>query len=226
MVRALLRGFVKMERTMGGFGSGRPRSSHTGIVEGVQSIDVNQLHRRGALRPGLLVTLHQGEKVAIKMITESDRVNLFYRVRTDDYSREVTETVRLVRVPCRLGGTRPYFVCPGMVTGEGGGRTACERRVAKLYFAGCDFLCRDCAQLAYASQSYDRLSRSVRRAGKIRQRLGGDPDIAAPFPPKPKGMWRRTYERWRAGVFEAEEAVDEAFTGHFERLLARDKPKV
>jgi hypothetical protein len=28
------------------------------------------------------------------------------------------------------------------------------------------------------------------------------------------------------GVFEAEEAVDEAFTGHFERLLARHKPKV
>jgi hypothetical protein len=212
---------------MGGFGSGRPRSSHFGTVEGVPAIDVNRLQRSGALRPGLVVTLHHGEKVAIKMITESDRVNLFYRVRTDDYSRQVTGTVRVVRVRCRLGGTRPYFVCPGMVTGAGGRRTACERRVAKLYFAGCDFLCRQCAQLAYASQSEDRLSRSFRRAGKIRQRLGGDPDIAAPFPPKPKGMWRRTYERWRAGVFEAEEAVDEAFRGYFERwLAAQHKSKV
>jgi hypothetical protein len=203
MVRPLLRGFVKMERRMGGFGSGRPRSSHFGTVEGVPAIDVNRLHRSGALRPGLLVTLqstHDGEKVnSIYLVTGRDRVNLSYHVRNDDGWREIIETVRMVRVPCRLGGTRPYFVCPGVVAAACGHRADCARRVAKLYFTGADFLCRECAKLAYASQSEDRLSRSTRRAGKIRQRLGGDPDIAAPFPPKPKGMWRRTYERWRAG---------------------------
>ena len=26
-------------------------------------------------------------------------------------------TVRIVRVPCRFGGTRPYFICPGVVNG-------------------------------------------------------------------------------------------------------------
>ena len=51
---------------MGGLGSGRSRSSHFGTVEGVPVIDVNRLHRRGALRPGLLVTFHYGEKVAIE----------------------------------------------------------------------------------------------------------------------------------------------------------------
>jgi hypothetical protein len=40
----------------------------------------------------------------------------------------VTETIRLVRVTCRFGGARPYFICPGVLNG-----TACGRAVAQLY---------------------------------------------------------------------------------------------
>jgi hypothetical protein len=28
---------------------------------------------------------------------------------------DVKETVRIVRIPCRFGGSRPYFACPGVV---------------------------------------------------------------------------------------------------------------
>jgi len=59
----------------------------------------------------------------------------------------------------------------------------------------------------------------------MRQRLGGDPDIAAPFPEKPKGMWRQTYQRLRQQAVEATIGVDEAFVLSVGRLLARiDKP--
>jgi hypothetical protein len=69
---------------------------------------------------------------------------------------------------------------------------ACGRHVAKLHLSGRYFLCRHCHRLGDASQSEDALDRAFRRANKIRQRLGGDPDMAARFPPKPKGMWQRT----------------------------------
>jgi hypothetical protein len=126
----------------------------------------------------------------------------------------VAETVRIVRIPCRLGGARPYFICPGVVNG-----IACGRRVAKLHGPGRYFLCRHCYRPAYASQSESDLDRALRRANKIRQRLGGDPGMAAPFPDKPKGMWRRTYERLRREVWDVEMLADEALAVHAERLL-------
>ena len=82
---------------------------------------------------------------------------------------------------CRFGGERPYFICPGVVNG-----IACGRRVAKLHGSGRYFLCRHCYRLAHASQSEGGWDRMLRRANKIRQRLGGDPGMAAPFPPKPR----------------------------------------
>jgi hypothetical protein len=124
-------------------------------------------------------------------------------------------------MPCRFGGVRTYFICPGVVNG-----VTCGRRVAKLHGPERYFLCRHCYRLAHASQNENAWDRAMRRANKIRQRLGGDPGMTAPFPPKPKGKWRRTYERLREQAFEAEMLADEAFVLQAERLLARiDNPK-
>lgn len=204
---------------MGGFGSGRPNGSGRDKVEHSRSIDVNRLHKAGSLRAGTSggwQWTQDGQKVAsINLRAEPDWLHLSYRVRVAGGEwKSIEEPVRIVRVPCRLGGARPYFICPGVVNG-----IACGRRVAKLHGPGRYFLCRHCYRLAHASQSEGQWDRKLRRANKIKQRLGGDPGIAAPFPPKPKGMWRRTYERLRDEYFDAEMRVGEAFANRAARLI-------
>ncbi len=211
---------------MGGFGSGWPSGSGRDTVESCRSVDVNRLHREGCLGAGWSggwQWTRDGEKVAsINLRAEHDRLHLTYRVRVGGGEWEdVAETVRIFRVPCRFGGARPYFICPGVVNG-----IACGRRVAKLHGPGRYFLCRHCYRLAHASQGERASDRTLRHANKIRLRLGGGPGMAAPFPLKPKGMWRRTYEHLRERAFEAELRADEAFVRQAERLLARiDKPR-
>ena len=210
---------------MGGFGSGRPSGSGRMKVEACRSLDVNRLHREGCLRTGWAggwQWSRDGEQVAsIGARTENDRLHLTYRVRIGGEWEDVAESVRIVRVACGFGGSRPYFACPGVVNG-----IACGRRVGKLYGPGRYFLCRRCYRLAHASQSEDPMDRALRRANGIRKRLGGDPGMAEPFPPRPKGMWRRTYERLSERAFEAEMQADEAFALRAEQLLARiDQPK-
>jgi hypothetical protein len=161
--------------------------------------------------------MRDGERVAwIDLRAQHDRLHLTYRVRIGGGEWEdVEEPVGIVHVRCRYGATRPFFVCPGVVNGR-----TCGRRVAKLFAAGRYFLCRHCYRLAYASQSEGVLDRTLRRANKIRQRLGGDLGMAVPFPLKPKGMWRRTYERMREGTFNAELRADQAMDLHARKLLA------
>ena len=140
-----------------------------------------------------------------------DALQLSYRHRRNGGEwQDIEERVPVVRVRCRFGGTRPYFVCPGVVSGK-----ACGRRVVKLYGADRYFLCRHCYRLPYASQNESEIDRVARRANNIRMRLGGEPGLAWAFPVRPKGMWRRTYDRLYREAMEAEEAVERAIDVRF-----------
>jgi hypothetical protein len=117
-------------------------------------------------------------------------LELYYRVTPPgEPGEEVRYWVPLDWEPCHFGGWRPYFLCPNR---------QCGRRVAILYGGyGRYFLCRRCQNLGYASQRLDPLTRQRRKAQKIRLRLGGTTDLAADFPPRPRGMHWQTYWRWR-----------------------------
>ena len=204
---------------MGGYGSGRPAMYNTDLVEDCLSLNVNYLHRQGSLRPGSAGSLEwsrNGKRVSsIGFRMEYGRLVLAYRHRSyGDKWEEVEEHVKVVHDPCRFGGTRPFLICPGVVNG-----ITCGRRVVKLYSNGKYYLCRNCYRLKYSSQYEGSWDRSMTRANKIRERLGGDWGMESLLPPRPKGMWHRTYERLCNEIHLAEEDGNRDFFDHMRKRM-------
>jgi hypothetical protein len=192
---------------VGGVGSGSwYRFNKKTTTDECQTIDVRYLHRNGLLQPGRSFSLRWSrtdrETGSIGGVAHDGRVIFFYRHRRGMGGEweGVKETVPLEWTPCNLGGERPWFICPG---------AGCGRRVAVLYGPGKYFLCRHCYDLRYESQREDKMHHALRRAQKIRKRLGGSTSMTEPFPEKPKGMHWRTYERlwWEHHEGEMEQLI-------------------
>lgn len=204
---------------MGGFGSGRPRGGGRATVEMCRSIDVNRLRRDGALVPGWSGTItwtRNGEQVAaIGVRGERDKIVLVYSwSQHRGEAQNVLAPIPILWRPCRFGGQQPFFVCPGVVDG-----IACNRLSAKLYGASRYFLCRCCYRLTYGSRSEDACERALRRANKIRMRLGGDAGCLGANPSRPKGMWRKTYDRLVGTIVDNESRAEERLARMAARLL-------
>lgn len=208
---------------MGGISSGnRYRYGTKDTVEGRTSLDINRWVRDGYLTAGRSFnwqwTWGDGSKSNINVRVESAwSIRLIYRTRSGgeiDWT-DVDYSIQLTRTPCRFGGERTWFLCPGR---------GCGRRIAKLYCAGRYYVCRHCGDLAYSSQREDAGDRALRRAQAIRKKLGGSANMLELFPPKPKGMHWRTYERLRAQAMDSEYQSNlhmmEKFN-MFERLLEK-----
>jgi hypothetical protein len=204
---------------MGGVFSGRQKDRARKTVECYWLLDVNQLSEKGCLRPGCSSTCRWivgNEVVSLNVRAEAERLHLSYTVRVwHDGWENMVETISIVHLRCRFGGSRAYFICPG--PGDG---TECGRRVTKLHLSRRYFLCRHCNQLSYASQYEQPWERALRRASKLKQRLGIDVGIAD-LPDKPKGMWVRTYACLLDEILRAEIRVSEAEANMFKRLLAQ-----
>jgi hypothetical protein len=174
-------------------------------TEECYSLDVCRLCREGLLTPGWGFSWswsRLGQKTAsigglVEGGDRAGRVVLLFRNRSGPGVEweDVRQSVTLEWTPCSFGGQRPWFACP---------RAGCGRRVAVLYGLGKWFLCRHCYDLSYESQREDKTLRALRRALKIRQRLGGSANMMEHFPEKPKGMHHETYMRLFGKHHEAE----------------------
>ena len=207
---------------MGGLGSGRWKDRGRKTVESYWVLDVNRLSEMGCLQPGLSSVCQwtdANEVASINLRAEAERLHLSYTVRVAGGEWEdVAEIIALVHVRCRFGGSRAYFICPGPRDG-----TDCGRRITKLRLSRRYFLCRHCNALAYASQYEQPWQRALRRANKLKHRLGINVGIAEPFPGKPKGMWVRTFACLLNEILQAEILANEAQANRFSRLLAQLK---
>jgi hypothetical protein len=98
--------------------------------------------------------------------------------------------VPLVRARCGIMGERMRIECP-----------LCARRVCALYFLDGRVACRHCNGLWYAAQRTSAKGRKFRAMKNVRRKLGDYGQLwAVEVPPKPRGMWRRTYARHCAAL--------------------------
>lgn len=201
---------------MGGPGSGTwLRWNKRPTLEDTLAVDVRDWGRRGLLVPGTWFSWQwsRGGQAAgaIQVQARAGRVVLHYRTRSrgDQNWRSAEQPVELTFTACYLGGRRPWFLCP-----------RCARRVAKLFLAG-TFTCRRCVGLPYASQGETVYDRAARRADKVRRRLGGRPGGEEPFPPRPRWMRHRTYERLRDAEAQFRDLADEGSLVAMQGLMAR-----
>ncbi|MCR6631401.1 MAG: hypothetical protein NVV74_15890 [Magnetospirillum sp.] len=157
--------------------------------EACLALDVGRWHRDGHLRPGgsftWLWNTQTGTTAASLGVTvQAGALVLAYRRHGDP--RPVEQRIALTATACHYGGNRPWFRCP-----------SCSHRAGKLYLAGhpAAFACRNCHGLTYATRQEGPKLRGLSRANRLRTKLGGQPGMDAPLPPKPSGMHRSTYAR-------------------------------
>jgi hypothetical protein len=178
---------------MGGSGSGRYGwGGGKRTTESQHRIDIRWMKRQGYLRAGTMGNLiwsNRGEQTGLitySIVEEGMVLNYRYRINGGEW-QPVEQRIIFDRTPCNYGGYRTWFRCP-----------RCGKRVALLYGAGKLFLCRHCYDLAYGSQQEGQLDRLMRKARKIRHRLGAEDDLTMPIWQKPKGMHEKTYLRLRS----------------------------
>jgi hypothetical protein len=184
---------------MGGRGSGNSswRRSRRDLVEHTLVLDMAALNQDRRLIPGTEMIGRWQATSPLRSrtmtitydgnLTDLEKATLHITFWAKGMERR--QTLCLAATQPRLGGVRLWFVCP--VTG---------RRARSLYLpeGQVRFASREAHRLSYRSQGESDLFRRITRAQNIRARLGGNLSIYAPFPPRPRGMHRRTYERLRA----------------------------
>ena len=185
---------------MGGSGSGNYLRWGTKSITGSQHrVDIRWMRQQGRLEQGtsgwLSWSLNDKQTGVISYRVEANCLILNYRYRPSGGEWEdVQETVMFDWTACNYGGKRAWLLCPN-----------CDRRVAVLYGAGRYFLCHHCYNLTYGSQQESMPDRLMRKARKIRARLGASNNLMESILFKPKNMHQKTFDRLRR---EADHAND------------------
>ena len=189
---------------MGGYGSGRSGGRPT--ADASKRIDLAWMIRTGRAKPGQWVSdglsWNWGGSPAgsIAYVANMEDVSdsylrLMYWNGEGANRRHVEQVVRLVFTEPNFGGRRWWMVCPYS-----------GRRVAKLYMpAGGDrFASRHSWKLGYQSQRVARRDRPFEKLFRLQRKLGSEQGWEAHLR-RPKGMWRRTFERRLERYYELDD---------------------
>jgi DNA-binding XRE family transcriptional regulator len=166
-------------------------------VESTRKINVTALHRKACFtdsRREFPITWSIDGRVTDVAIASTDSTNMELSYYSDNRNEPVLVTIPITWTQCRLGGRRPWFRC------------RCGRRVRILFERHEHYVCRTCRRVIYQAQ---QLSKNRRRQTsftgfRIRERLGGRPNLLDTFPTKPEGMHWKTYNRLKERADAAE----------------------
>jgi hypothetical protein len=173
-------------------------------TDDIPSIVVRDLYVRGAPRqdPVRRQTWSFYVTAEIELIAHEDHVTCTYRrVIRGREPEQISYDVPVSWTEPNYGGRRAWFHCS---------HPWCRRRVGRLFLDDPHLVCRSCAGVVYRSQARPEPKhvRKVERANAVRVELGGRPVLNDPFPPRPRGMHQKTYERLRQEVQEIERAEE------------------
>lgn len=221
---------------MGGIGSGRPPALKTRpCVEDCLTADVNKLARDGFVRAGAIEEGHlwldgpRGPERAEYFLDTAEphdgyegpawAMILDLHVPGGRPGAGSPTRVKLETSTLPSGGVRWWFLCP--ITGA---------RVSKLYLVPetAVFASRAASGLVYRSQRLTTPDRCREQAQRARRGLGGSGSLVEPFPPRPRGMRRRTYDRilfralkWESVFFEEQDREIQRGMAHLDRFCER-----
>lgn len=197
---------------MGGWGSGRQNGKP--LVEHSKRIDIALMIRKGWIIPGLarsgILSWSRGDEPAGSISYETDMRDPFNSVlrlsyvRGDEPNKEhVKQTIRLEFTEPNYGGRRWWMICPYG-----------HNRVGKLYLPGWGdrFAGRKAWRLGYRIQRVEHRDRVFEALFRLQRRLGSEEGWEAGLR-RPKGMWRRTYERHLQRYHELERLCDAEMAG-------------
>lgn len=205
---------------MGGWGSGRYGGRPT--ADASHRIDLAWMMRTGRAKVGAsiwgsLSWTRGGQPsgsiryTAIMDTPGEERLELSYTRGKGDDAEKVKQTVLLCFTRPNYGGKRWWMICPYRGV-----------RVGKLYLppGGDRFASRRAWRLGYQIQRVAQHDRASERLFRFQRKLGGEQGLGA-FPRRPKGMWRRTWERHLERYWELEEAADAELAVAMARILGR-----
>jgi hypothetical protein len=166
-----------------------PRRALTVEVLAQDCIRVRDLNMAGALN-GDFVSMRGG----IRWPSIRKIMSARYLIQIEIHNQIIPQQIPVSWTWCHFGGKRPWMHCP-----------FCKKRVAILLRGAGGYCCRACiGNPLYASQTKNAHARRHFQICKLRLLLNGNASLLEPFPERPHGMHRKTYERLKARALNLE----------------------
>jgi hypothetical protein len=202
---------------MGGYNSGRTGGRPTADMS--KRIDIAWLIRTRRAIPGRLVSgtlewFRNGEPVgaigyqADMRDEEHAELRLTYSRGSDEKREEVQQKISLTFTTPNYGGRRWWMICPYR-----------HNRCGKLYMPnwGDRFAGRQAWRLGYACQRLAHRDRPFEKLFRLQRKLGCDEGVYRTIR-RPKGMWQKTFDRYRNRYDELIEECEGKLDMMFARL--------